>query len=755
MAVQAVGSGAVAMDIDQDIAAMTCGTVGKACDERVIFVLMACAEVGVIAGMAGNAGAAMAAVDGLVGSLQRAGTGGVDMAGATTITALVVDGQDIHGVVALICLVVTRDALGAGGDLAQGHMVDIAMAGLVVVMAGDTGGGGGAIFAGKDGVVDRGLQGQSFGVGLGGGVIAVAKGAGVAGNPLMQAIDVRLRGKGTASWLAKVGRVAGVAVGAGGAGAKTDGAEIVHRGGVMQGRAVAHRTVAAALVAKGAAGQAKVRGVMAVIAIVLVGDGDQVCGAGRVVASGAGRGSGHVPHDFMVGLDVAGMVAGPITDVAFTAIDADSLLAPVDLILIGGVIGVVTGGTGDGAILGSSADMPGDVGCGVAIGTRQGGAVVEDDMVMLGGMWVCRINQGVTEFTITRTIDGAPLEHAGGCGVTVSAGVLVDIGNETGPGVASGGATGGLGQGGVTGGKVVGVVGPTGLVTINALACASCGVTIGGRDQDTGTGGVAGVTQIRFVDAGGPIRFIVTGDTGGSGQDVGDVVVNRTLMVKEGRVVCGVAPRTGVGSSGGIAIGPGNQDAGGQGMTGGTGIGLMDSDGFVALIMAADALGGCLEDRGVVFGFDGDDVVVKGDVEVKVKGVGGVTAGTVTLAIDGATTTIDAGHEDPLAAQVMAEAAVTLVQLGVGDQITRAGVAGLAGVVAGGAHLPDMVVDVRVGPEGLGGMAGSAGVGVAEARVLVGVTRGVTLQRDGRIGGVMAGLAVVMDFWVIGIGDKG
>ena len=127
MALQTVGHRAVAVGILQDVAAMTGLAVGQARQLGVVFVLMASAKIGVIGSVTGDACPTMATVDALVRRLQGACTLRVDMAGAATIAALVVDGDDVLGVVGDVALVMTGDTLGARGDLAKGYMVDVAM----------------------------------------------------------------------------------------------------------------------------------------------------------------------------------------------------------------------------------------------------------------------------------------------------------------------------------------------------------------------------------------------------------------------------------------------------------------------------------------------------------------------------------------------------------------------------------------------------------------------------------------------------
>lgn len=69
MALQAGRGSAVAVDIDQEITAMTGGTLAEARKKGMVFVLMTGAEVGVVAGVTGDAGATLAAVDGFIWGL--------------------------------------------------------------------------------------------------------------------------------------------------------------------------------------------------------------------------------------------------------------------------------------------------------------------------------------------------------------------------------------------------------------------------------------------------------------------------------------------------------------------------------------------------------------------------------------------------------------------------------------------------------------------------------------------------------------
>lgn len=164
------------------------------------------------------------------------------MTGATAIAALVVDGQDIHGVVCLACLIVTGDTLGASGNLAECYVVNIAVTGLIVVMTDNTGYVGGASLAVGDGIDYRRLQRQSFRVGLCGGIIIMAEVAAVTGS-VVQSINIGLSAEGACARLTKGCGVARMTVGTGGAGTKGDGAEIVDSGGVVTRRTMTNGAV--------------------------------------------------------------------------------------------------------------------------------------------------------------------------------------------------------------------------------------------------------------------------------------------------------------------------------------------------------------------------------------------------------------------------------------------------------------------------------------------------------------------------------
>lgn len=108
------------------------------------------------------------------------------MASAATVTAFIMDGQNISSIICLSYLIVAGNALGAGGDFAQSDVINRTMAALVVVMTDDAGGRGSVIFSGCDGIDDCSLQGKAVAVGLGGGVIVVTEITGVSCDPAME-----------------------------------------------------------------------------------------------------------------------------------------------------------------------------------------------------------------------------------------------------------------------------------------------------------------------------------------------------------------------------------------------------------------------------------------------------------------------------------------------------------------------------------------------------------------------------------------
>lgn len=204
MTIQTFGNRTVAVDIFQDIATMTGGAVDKSRDNGVVFELMTSPEIGVIIGVTGNATTALTTVDVLIGRLQGPPALHTEMTGATSVAALIMNRQDIHRVVTLAYLIMAGNALGTACDLTERNMIDVAMTSLVIAMANHTSGIRRAIPAIGYSASDRGFQGESFRVGLGGSIIAMTKGTGISGNSTVQGIDICLRSQGATAFLTKV-----------------------------------------------------------------------------------------------------------------------------------------------------------------------------------------------------------------------------------------------------------------------------------------------------------------------------------------------------------------------------------------------------------------------------------------------------------------------------------------------------------------------------------------------------------------------
>lgn len=85
---------------------MAGGTLTEAREKGMVFILMTGTEVGVIARMAGDACAALTSIDTLIRGLQGASSRRVNVTSSAAIATLVVDGEDVHGVVRLASLIV-------------------------------------------------------------------------------------------------------------------------------------------------------------------------------------------------------------------------------------------------------------------------------------------------------------------------------------------------------------------------------------------------------------------------------------------------------------------------------------------------------------------------------------------------------------------------------------------------------------------------------------------------------------------------
>lgn len=233
--------------------------------------------------------------------------------------------------------------------------------------------------------------------------------------------------------MAEDGRVTAVTVGAIDAGAEGDGTEIMDRAGIVQGCTMADGAVAAEGMTDGAADQAEVGGAVAEVAVVLMGDGNQVGGAAWIMTGGTGRGGGHIARCLVVRLDVAGVVGGSIGDVAELTINVGPAFAIGNLLLVGGIVAAAAGEGAIGNMFAGAVTV-------VAVDAGQRRRKVKQDVVVLIDVGIDRIDRVMTELAGAGSIESAAFEHTGDAGVTVVAIALVGIGNEISSGMAARGA---------------------------------------------------------------------------------------------------------------------------------------------------------------------------------------------------------------------------------------------------------------------------------------------------------------------------
>jgi len=180
----------------------------------------------------------------------------------------------------------------------------------------------------------------------------------------------------------------------------------------------------------------------------------------------------------------------------------------------------VTGEADNGA---AGCDLAHMFGCAiavVAVNAGQDGAGIECYLVVLGGVWVKRVNDGVTELAVAGASAGAAFQDAGAGGMAEVTVILMDIDQETRLGVTACSTGYRLGKRSMGRGEMVGIVCASGLVAVDTITVTNRRVAIGPGDQSAGDGGVAGVTPPVGMDAVSPIRFVMAGDTGGGDQDV-------------------------------------------------------------------------------------------------------------------------------------------------------------------------------------------------------------------------------------------
>ena len=168
----------------------------------------------------------------------------------------------------------------------------------------------------------------------------------------------------------------------------------------------------------------------------------------------------------------------------------------------------------------------------MAVGARQYWTGVEGDFVVLGCVRVRRVDNSMAELAITCSIGGTPLQHAARWCVAGVAGVLMCVGNEIGTSVAACGTGCGRSQCGMGWRKVVCIVGASGLMAVYAIAGSRGSISCGSGNQCTSHGSMTGVASSVCMDSISPVCFVVAADTGGSGQDVCKIMVNRSFMVQ-------------------------------------------------------------------------------------------------------------------------------------------------------------------------------------------------------------------------------
>lgn len=131
-------------------------------------------------------------------------------------------------------------------------------------------------------------------------------------------------------------------------------------------------------------------------------------------------------------------------------------------------------------------------------------------------------------------------------------------------------------------------------MAVEAIAGAFGGISIDSGNQDSCVRGMAGGAGFCLVNTRGTVGLFMAGDARGGGQDIRNIMVNRSLVIKESGFVLGVTASAGVRAPGSIAKDAADQYPGGLGMTGGAIVGFVDADSPVGLIVASHTLGGCL-----------------------------------------------------------------------------------------------------------------------------------------------------------------
>lgn len=159
--------------------------------------------------------------------------------------------------------------------------------------------------------------------------------------------------------------------------------------------------------AASAINQAEVGGAVAEVAVAFVDAANHVSAARGIMTGNTGRRENHITAALMVLLDIAGMVVVPIgVMVALDAIDTVAKSAPEDFLFVEVVVGIVTGGTDNGATYSHPAQVLAGAITVVTIGAGQGWGLIKFNLIVLGDVGGSNTNRAMTQFTAARTYAG-------------------------------------------------------------------------------------------------------------------------------------------------------------------------------------------------------------------------------------------------------------------------------------------------------------------------------------------------------------
>lgn len=380
----------------------------------------------------------------------------------------------------------------------------------------------------------------------------------------------------------------------------------------------------------------------------------------------------------------------------------------------------------------------------MTIKTGQGWRVVEGVVAtgMLVHMRTGLGDGGMAEGTAARTIGGTALQGPGDSGMTGGTGVFVDPGDQIARMATA--TLGRTGQPGMAGRHVIFVIGVPRRMATGAVAGPADRGAGGSGHQGPGYLGMAGVAPLGFMDTHGPIRFCMAADTGGSCKDIGQIMVHRRSMVQIVGIsfwmTGGAIPR----SAGGAAGRSATQDPGGLGMTGIASLGFVNSCRSIRLGMTPGAGGGGEDERNIMIG---------GSMVGEIRGIGGMTARTITGAADRRAPAVWSGFQYPALSKVMAGITFALMEGGIGDQIPAGVMTCFAGAVSGGHYLPGMGCRIPMVVKSRSPVAGGADVRITKPRIPLTMADG-TPEQGNRLPNRMAGGATMVALGIARVNGK-